>query len=64
MLTWIVRLKKCIHVKVILKNVIQRKQTKHAPSGYSLFTNCSFDLTKNKFDCYYGKDCIQGFVKT
>ena len=34
------------------------------PSGYSLFTNCSFDLTKNKFDCYDGKDCKEGFVKT
>ena len=23
---------------------------KHAPSGYSLFTHCSFDKTKNKLD--------------
>ena len=32
------------------------KITKHTPSGYSLFTHCSFDATKNKLDCYRGKD--------
>ena len=26
------------------------KKTMHTPSGYSLFTNCSFDSTKNKLD--------------
>ena len=26
------------------------KINKHTPSGYSLFTQCSFDTTKNKFD--------------
>ena len=31
------------------------KKTKHIPSGYSLFTNCSFDETKNKLDCYRGE---------
>ena len=28
------------------------KINKHSPSGYSLFTQCSFDATKNKVDCY------------
>ena len=46
-----------------MKNLIQRKKTKHTPSGYSLFLNCSFDATKNKFDCYRGKDCIERFCK-
>ena len=32
---------------------------KHTPSGYSLFTHCSFDKTKNKLDYYRGKDCIK-----
>ena len=32
---------------------------KHAPSGYSLVTHCSFDLTKNKLDCYRRKDCMK-----
>ena len=34
------------------------KKAKHTPPGYSLFTNCSFDETKNKLDCYRGEDCI------
>ena len=39
------------------------KKTKHTPSDYSLFTNCSFDATKNKLDCYRGKDCLEKFCK-
>ena len=35
------------------------KKTKHKPSGYSLFTNCSFDAANNKLDCYRGKDCLE-----
>ena len=36
---------------------------KHIPSGYSLFTPCSFDRTKNKLDYYRGKDCMKKFCK-
>ena len=36
---------------------------KHVPSGYSLFTHCSFDKTKNKLDYYRGKDYIKKFCK-
>ena len=39
------------------------KINKHAPSGYSLFTHCLFDLTKGKLDCYSGKDCMRKFCK-
>ena len=35
----------------------------HITSGYSLFTNCSFDATKNKLNCYRGKDCKERFCK-
>ena len=35
----------------------------HTPSGYSLFTNCSFDATRHKLDYYRGKDCIESFCK-
>ena len=35
----------------------------HTPSGYSLFTHCSFDKTKNKLDYYRGKDCMTKFCK-
>ena len=36
---------------------------KHVPSGYLLFTHCSFDQTKNKIDYYRGKDCTKKFCK-
>ena len=36
---------------------------KHTPSGYLLFTHCSFDTTKNKLDYYKGQDCMKNFCK-
>ena len=36
---------------------------KHTPSGYSLFTHCSFNKTKNKLDYYRGEDCMKKFCK-
>ena len=46
-----------------LEKSYAEKKTKHTPSGYSLFTNCSFDATKNKLDCYKGEDCMEKFCK-
>ena len=37
------------------------KINKHKPSGYSLFTHCSFDTTKNKLDYYRGKNYMKNF---
>ena len=37
------------------------KINKHTPSGYSLFTHCSFDTGKNKLDYYRGKNCMKNF---
>ena len=37
------------------------KINKHAASRYSLFTNCSFETTKNKLDYYRGKSCMKNF---
>ena len=37
------------------------KINKHTPSGYSLFTHCSFDTTKNKVDYYRGKNYMKNF---
>ena len=34
---------------------------KHMPSGYSIFTNCSFDESKNKISYYRGNDCMKKF---
>ena len=37
------------------------KINKHTPSGYSLFTYCYFDTTKNKLDYYRVKNCMKKF---
>ena len=37
------------------------KISKHTPSGYSLFTRCSFDTPKNKLDYYRGENCMTNF---
>ena len=37
------------------------KINKHTPASYSLFTQCSFDKTKNRFDYYRGKDYLKNF---
>ena len=39
------------------------KINKHTPSGYSIFISCSFDESKNKLNCYRGKDCMKKFCK-
>ena len=39
------------------------KINKHTPSGYSLFTHCSFDESKNKLNYYRGDDCMKKFCK-
>ena len=45
------------------KNCYTEKKAKHEPSGWIMFTKCSFDATKNKFDYYRGKDCIKMLSK-
>ena len=39
------------------------KINKHVPLGYSIFTHCSFDESKNKLNYYRGKDCMKKFSK-
>ena len=34
---------------------------KHTPSGYSIFTHCSFDESKNKLNYYRKDDCMNKF---
>ena len=36
---------------------------KHTPSGYSIFTHCSFDESKNTIGYYRGDDCMNKFCK-
>ena len=35
----------------------------HTPSGYSIFTQCSFDKSKSKLNYYRGEDCMTKFCK-
>ena len=35
----------------------------HTPSGYSIFTHCSFDKSKSKLNYYRGEDCMKRFCK-
>ena len=42
---------------------ITTKMNKHTPSGYSLFTRCSFDSKENKLDCYRGEACTKKFCE-
>ena len=46
-----------------LEKFYTEKKTNHTPSDYSLFTNCSFDVTKNKLDCYREKNYMERFRK-
>ena len=39
------------------------KINKHIPSGYSIFTSCSFDESKNKLNYYRGNDCMKIFCE-
>ena len=39
------------------------KINKRTPSGYSIFTSCSFDESRNKLNYYRGKYCMKNFCK-
>ena len=39
------------------------KINKHTPSGYSIFTHCSFNKSKDKLNYYRGEDCMKNFCK-
>ena len=39
------------------------KINQHVPSGYSIFTNCSFDQSYNHLSHYRGEDCMKRFCK-
>ena len=39
------------------------KINKHIPSGYSIFTSCLFDESKNKLNYYKGKECMKKFCE-
>ena len=39
------------------------KINNNTPSGYSIFTSCSFDESKNKLNYCRGNDCMKNFCK-
>ena len=39
------------------------KKARHEPSGWAMFTRCSFDKKENKLNYYKGKDCIEELCK-
>ena len=39
------------------------KINQHIPSGYSIYTNCSFDKANNKLSYYRGEECMKRFCK-
>ena len=39
------------------------KINQQIPSGYSIYTNCSFDKSNNKLSYYRGEDCMERFYK-
>ena len=39
------------------------KKARHEPSGWALYTRCSFDKKENKLNYYRGKDCIEKLCK-
>ena len=58
----------CLHEKMSTcyntqEELSTTKINKHTPSGYSIFTHCSFDKSKNKLNYYRGEDCITKFCK-
>ena len=58
----------CLHEKMsTCQNNPNKSSTtiinKHTPSGYSIFTSCSFDESKNKINYYRGDACMKKFCK-
>ena len=45
------------------KKICENHEYCHTPSGYSIFTLCSFDKSKNKLNYYRGEDCMKRFCK-
>ena len=46
-----------------LEKSYTEKKTKHEPSGWAMFTKCSFDKKENKLDYCRRKVCIEKLCK-
>ena len=45
------------------EKLYSEKKAKHEPSGWAMFTKCSFDKAENKLDYYRGRDHIEKLCK-
>ena len=45
------------------QKILHKKKARHEPSGWAMFTRCSFDKKENKLNYYRGKDCIKKLCK-
>ena len=63
MLVWNVLLEKMHSCQNNFEKFYEEKKSKHTSSGYSIFTGCSFDPTKNKLDFYKDEHCMKSFCK-
>ena len=45
------------------KKVYTEEEARHEPSGWAMFTRCSFDKKENNLNYYRGKDCIEKLYK-
>ena len=46
-----------------LEKSYTEKKARHEPSGWAMFTRCSFDKKENKLNYYRRKDCIEKLCK-
>ena len=46
-----------------LEKSFTERKSKHEPSGWAIFTKCSFDITKNRLYFTEGEIVLKGFVK-
>ena len=46
-----------------LEKSCTEKEARHEPSGWAIFTRCSFDKKESKLNYYRGKDCIEKLCK-
>ena len=56
-------LKKLQSIQKNREKIYTEKKARHEPSGWSMFTRCSFDKRENKVNYYRGKDCIENLCK-
>ena len=50
-------------LECLLKKIDTCYNNPDLPSGYSIYTNCSFDKSNNKLSYYRGEDCMKRFCK-